>query len=65
MAWSQAEIDALKKAIATGALSVHYTDRSVVYQSTDAMLKALALMEKEVNPAASPNYRLAQTSKGV
>lgn len=65
MAWTQADIDKLKAAIASGVLSVSYAGppaRSISYQSTDAMLKALALMEQSVN-GGTP-YRLASTKKG-
>lgn len=65
MAWTQADIDTLRSAIASGVLSVNYAGppaRSVTYQSTDAMLKVLALMEQSVN-SGTP-YRLASTSKG-
>ncbi len=65
MAWTQSDIDKLKAAIASGALSVSYAGppaRSITYQSTDAMLKALAKMEQEVNGRTT--YRLATFSKG-
>lgn len=65
MAWTQSEIDILKAAIASGILSVHYSDRTVTYKTTAEQLQALALMQKEVNPTTSPTYRLASTSKGV
>lgn len=63
--WTQADVDKLKAAIASGALSVSYAGppaRSITYQSTDAMLKALSLMERSVN-GGTP-YRLAKTRKG-
>jgi hypothetical protein len=63
--WTQTDIDTLKAAIASGVLSVNYAGppaRSITYQSTDAMLKALALMEQSVN-GGTP-YRLAKSRKG-
>jgi predicted DNA-binding transcriptional regulator AlpA len=48
MAWTQAEIDALKTAIAKGEKQVTFADRSVTYRSLDEMLTALQLMEAEV-----------------
>lgn len=66
MAWSQADIDKLRSAIASGALSVSYAGppaRSITYQSTASMLQALALMERSVNGGTS--YRLARTRKGL
>lgn len=61
--WTQADIDALKTSIKSGTLSVSYADRSVTYQSLKEMRDLLAEMERSVN--ASPNYRLAATSKGA
>lgn len=68
--WTQSDIDTLKAAIASGVLSVSYAGppaRSITYQSMEAMLQALALMEQSVSAAAgtSTNYRLASTRKGL
>jgi hypothetical protein len=63
--WTQAEIDALRAAVASGVLQVVYDGpprRSVTYQSLDAMRSLLATMERAT--AAPPAYRLAQTKKG-
>ncbi|WP_315728781.1 MULTISPECIES: phage head-tail joining protein [unclassified Bradyrhizobium] len=58
MAWTQADIDTLKAAIATGTRRVEYgsgPDRQVVeYQSTPAMFAALDRLVAEVSPAAAP-----------
>lgn len=48
MAWTVAEYDALKKAIATGQLEVQYADKRIRYQSTESMLMALREMEAEL-----------------
>jgi hypothetical protein len=48
MAWTSADVDRLKAAIASGTRSVQYADKSVSYQSTEDMLKALQAMESEV-----------------
>jgi hypothetical protein len=65
VAWTQAEIDTLKAAIASGVLSVAYSDRTVTYKSTDDQLKALALMEREVQGANAVGFRLAAVDKGL
>ena len=57
MAWTQADIDALKAAIATGVRTVSYSDRQVTYQTTEAMLTALAAMESEVAGDAGSGSR--------
>ena len=40
MALSQADLDALDLAIASGELTVSYSGRTVTYQSTQALLQA-------------------------
>lgn len=68
MAWTQADIDTLKAAIATGVQEVEYDGppkRRVKYQSFEQMRGALALMQAEVSGASRPAYRLASTSKGL
>ena len=69
MAWTQADVDALKAAIAGGAVveSMTFADQSFTFRSMDDMLKLLALMLQEANAVAGTpsGYRLAATSKGV
>ena len=69
MAWTQADIDKLKAAIAGGSVveSMTFADQSFTFRSIDDMLKVLAMMQGEVSAAsgAPSNYRLAATSKGV
>ena len=62
MAWTQTDIDKLRAAIATGALSVRYADKSVTYRSLAEMKDLLALMEACVNGANAPSrVRIAGT----
>jgi len=72
MAWTQANIDTLKAAIAKGKRKVQLNGRSVEYHSVDDMLKALDAMQNEVNIAAAqvsgikrPRGYRARTSKGL
>lgn len=67
MAWTQADIDALKAVIGSGVLTVRYSDRQVTYQNTADMQKALADMQAEVGGASGtrPAYRLVATRKGL
>lgn len=63
--WTQADIDKLKKAIASGVLSVSYAgppQRSVTYQSLEAMRSLLAEMVGQVNGRTA--YTRASFSKG-
>ena len=68
MAWTQTDVDALKAAIATGVLTVEYSDRRITYQTTSEMLQALSVMQQEVTlteTGATSRTRYAATSKGV
>ncbi len=58
MAWTQTDIDRLKRAIATGAKKVEFgsgeTRRVQEFRSLDEMLRILADMETEVAGATAP-----------
>jgi len=63
--WTQADIDKLKAAIASGVLTVSYAGppaRSTTYQSLPEMRKLLAEMIGQVSGA--PRFRRAAFSKG-
>lgn len=68
-AWTQADVDKLKAAIADGAAvqTITFADQTFTFRSLDEMLKLLAIMVQEVNAAAGTpkSHRLAATSKGV
>lgn len=67
--WTQAEIDTLRAAIASGVLTVSYDGpprRSITYQSLEAMRALLASMEQSAASAAGrTRYRLAAFRKGL
>jgi hypothetical protein len=67
MAWTQADIDALKRAIADGrgARSITFGEQTITFNSPSEMLELLAVMAREVNNATRQGYRVAATSKGV
>ena len=69
MAWTQADIDALKRALADGrgARSLTFGDQSVTFNSPSEMLELLAVMQQDVQVASGTRqgYRVAATSKGV
>ncbi len=63
--WTQADIDRLKAAIASGVLSVNYAgppSRSITYQSLAEMRKLLAEMVGQVNGRTA--YRRVAFNKG-
>jgi hypothetical protein len=57
MAFTQAQIDALKAAIALGVTQVSYQGRTTTYRSLDEMKSALRMMEAEVNTGGSAPRR--------
>lgn len=64
MSWTQAEYEALKKAVASGVLTVKYDDRTVTYQSLREMRELLGAMRRELF-GGTPSYRLVSTNKGL
>lgn len=65
MAWTQADIDTLKTAMAKGVRSVTFADQSVTFHSLEEQRALLAIMQREVNVAAgTPTTRVAATRKG-
>ena len=68
MAWTTAERDSLKSAIARGEKSVTYGDRQTTYRSLDEMTQALAMIESELASTSSdprPRMWLLTGSKGA
>lgn len=64
-AYTQADVDALKTAIAGGAVlqSMTFGDTTTTFRTLAEMLALLAFMQREVNGLSGT--RLASTSKGV
>lgn len=57
MAWTQADIDALKTALKSGVLTVRYKDRQKTYRSLAEMTELLRMMENEVQgPGQNVSY---------
>jgi hypothetical protein len=48
MAWTTAELDALKRAYASGTLRVSYDGKTVEYGSADDLLKRIRTVESEI-----------------
>ncbi|WP_033978135.1 phage head-tail joining protein [Pseudomonas aeruginosa] len=66
MTYTLEQYRALKGAVAEGALSVRYADRSVTYRSVEEMLRILRLMEDELGLSANNDggRRYTYFSKG-
>lgn len=63
--WTQADIDKLRAAVASGILTVSYAGppaRTITYQSLDAMRALLAEMVRQVS--GSTPVRLVSFNKG-
>ena len=68
MAYTIEQYNALTAAIATGAQSVMYGNKQVMYKSTTDMFRVKAEMEKELFPNGIGNRetrRYAEFSKGL
>ena len=67
MTWSQAELDALRKAYASGTLRVTYDGRSVEYGAAADLLQRIRTIESEMAVAEGrpkPKRSLATFRKG-
>ncbi|RWH86436.1 MAG: hypothetical protein EOR77_21550 [Mesorhizobium sp.] len=53
MAWTQTDIDAIKKAMATGVLTVKHGETLSTFRSMSEMERVLARMEAEVKGSTS------------
>jgi hypothetical protein len=68
--WTQADVDSIKVALASGLLTVSYSGppaRSVMYQSTKQLMELLAMMQADLDDTAGTRtkYRLAVTRRGL
>ena len=55
MAWTSADLDKVKAAIASGQLRVKYGDREIVYHTVEGMIRAKAEIERELAKLAGSN----------
>ena len=66
MAWTEAELDALKAAYARGTLRVSYEGRTVEYGSQEDLLRRIRTIEREMAAnagAPKPTRSLARFRK--
>lgn len=64
MAFTQAQLDAIEEAIASGATSVSYEGKTVSYQSLDQMLRIRAIIRSALGLSTQSATVLAQHSRG-
>ena len=66
MAYTLIQLEAITEAIASGANTVRYGDKTVTYNSISDMLKVKELMEAELYPTQLPiRDKLGEFSKGL
>jgi hypothetical protein len=59
MTWSMTELDALKRAYASGTLRVSYDGKSVEYGSAADLLSRIRTIERDMEPAETKAYPVA------
>jgi len=64
MAYTQAHLDAVERAIARGEKVVRYSDRTVEYRSVDELVRARGLIRTELAKAAGPRSRVVRLYHG-
>tara|TARA_R110000868_G_scaffold111743_1_gene301424 strand:+ start:3868 stop:4080 length:213 start_codon:yes stop_codon:yes gene_type:complete len=60
--FTQADLDALNKAIKTGVTEVNYRDRTVKYRSLSEMLSLRSLIKSDLTPPATGSDRVIRTT---
>lgn len=56
-AWTQADLTAIEKAIASGATTVQYADKRVTYRSLDEMQRARRMIRQALGLASARKRR--------
>jgi hypothetical protein len=67
MAYTQAQLEALQEAMASGTLTVTYEGRSITYRSVQELQRAIAVVQNALNQQSGKRtrqYRLS-SSKGL
>lgn len=67
MAYTLIQYQVISDAIATGALTVHYGDKTVTYRSLNDMIRVQLIMKNELFPEQNTNNgrKYASFSKGT
>jgi hypothetical protein len=64
MAFTQADLDVIEAALASGETSVQFSDRLVVYRSITDLLKARAAITAALGSGGGPRHALGVANKG-
>ena len=63
MAYTQAQLDALQAALASGTLRVQYEDRMITYRDLDEIRQAIQIVQGELaGQAGTPRYTRSYAS---
>lgn len=66
MAYTQADLQAIERAIAGCELEVQYADKKIKYRSMDELFRAKAEIVKELMPRKTSRcFQLRHSGKGV
>jgi hypothetical protein len=69
MAFTQAQLDAINRAIASGTQTVEFSgpqgSRRLTYRSIDELMKAKAIAERELGLSTGSNYVQMSSEKGT
>lgn len=67
MAYTLSQYQIITDAIASGALTVHYGDKTVTYRSLNEMIRIQTMMKNELFPEKNSNNgkKYASFSKGI
>ncbi|MFG0501310.1 phage head-tail joining protein [Pseudomonas putida] len=64
MAYTQAQLAAVERALARGERIVRYSDRTVEYRSVDELMKVRDQIRTELSQAAGPRSRAVRLFHG-
>lgn len=65
MAFQQSDLDSIEQAIASGALTVRFSDKEVTYRSMADMMQARDLIRKSLGHVKRTNRNFVNFSKGL
>lgn len=65
MAWTQTDLDAIEKALASGTLVVKYNDKQVTYRSIAEMMQVRDMIRRALGKTNQTQRFTANFSKGL